>query len=274
MKPQIRKTLFILVFSIVGISCATLRSINVFPASQDIELGLQVDKEIRGNPKEYPLLENKPTVTKYVDQLGRKILASPEIKYRDSFAYKFEIIHDDSTVNAFCTPGGYVYVYTGLMKFLDNEATLAGVIAHEIAHAECRHATKRMTAALGAEVLVQLILGEKPSELAVIGANLFSGLGLLANSRADETEADQYSFKYLQSTEYYPGAIQFFFAKVLGPNGSASKPSTFERLLSTHPLPQDRVESVKKMLAQIGNPKPSEAQLLSVRYQQLKKILP
>ena len=175
-------------------------------------------------------------------------------------------------MNAFCTPGGYVYVYTGLLKFLDNEATLAGVVGHEIAHAERRHATKRMTASLGVEALVSVVLGQQPTQAAQIGANLFTGLGLLANSRSDEAEADTYSFKYLQSTEYYPGAIRFFFDKVLSSSGS--KGGLFDRLLSTHPLPQDRVDNVKKMLAQIGDPKPTESQLFTQRYQAMRKMLP
>lgn len=271
MRHETKKLLVILCLSTAGFCCATLRSINLFPESKDIELGLQVDQEIRKDSKQYPILTDKPEVKAYVEEIGSRILASPEIRYKGSFAYKYEVIKDDSTVNAFCTPGGYVYVYTGLLKFLDNEASLAGVIGHEIAHAERRHATKRMTASLGAEVLVGLVLGEKPTQAAQIGANLFSGLGLLANSRSDETEADAYSFKYLQSTPYYPGSIRFFFEKISSSSGQRG--GLFERLLSTHPLPQDRIENVKKMIAQIGDPKPTEAQLFTQRYQVMKKKL-
>ena len=272
MKSRVSRILTILILSLAGFCCATLKSINLFPESKDIELGLQIDQEIRKNPGEYPLLTNRPEVKAYVEQIGKKILASPQLRYRDVFAYKFEIVKSDSTINAFCTPGGYIYVYTGLMKFLDNEATLAGVIGHEIAHAERRHATKRMTAAMGAEVLAGIILGDKPSQMAQIGANLFTGLGLLANSRSDEAEADDYSFRYLQTTEYYPGAIEYFFEKIQG--SGASRGSALERLLSTHSLPQDRVESVKKMLLQAGTPKPTEKVLFAQRYQQMKKKLP
>ena len=272
MKYHTKNLIVVFLLSMTAFCCATLRSINVFPESKDIELGLQVDQQIRQDGKLYPLLLDRPAIKTYVEEVGGRILAAPDIKYRGSFAYKFEVIHDDSTVNAFCTPGGYVYVYTGLLKFLDNEATLAGVIGHEIAHAERRHATKRMTASLGADVLVALVLGEKPPQAAQLGANLFTGLGLLANSRADESEADTWSFKYLQSTVYYPGGIRFFFDKVLASSGSRG--GLFERLLSTHPLPQDRVDNVKKMLVQLGDPKPTESQLFAQRYQAMKKKLP
>lgn len=272
MNLRMMRILVLVVLSIGGFSCATLRSINLFPESKDIELGLQIDQEIRKNTAEYPILTDKPDVKAYVEGIGKKILASPELRYRDVFAYKFEVIHNDSVVNAFCTPGGYIYVYTGLMKFLDNEATLAAVVAHEIAHAERRHATKRMTAAMGAEVLFSIVLGEKPTQLAQLGANLFTGLGLLANSRADEREADEYAFKYLRSTEYYPGAMEFFFAKVQG--AGSSRAGFLETLLSTHPMPQDRVDHAKNMVAQAGIPTPTEKQLFSTRYQQMKTKLP
>jgi predicted Zn-dependent protease len=272
MNLKMMRLVVLVVLAMGGFSCATLRSINLFPESKDIELGLQIDQEIRKNAKEYPILTNRPEVTGYVEQIGKKILASPELRYRDVFAYKFEVIRNDSVVNAFCTPGGYIYVYTGLMKFLDNEATLAAVVAHEIAHAERRHATKRMTAAMGAEVLFSIVLGEKPTQLAQLGANLFTGLGLLANSRADEREADEYAFRYLRSTEYYPGAMEFFFAKVQG--AGTSRASMLETLLSTHPMPQDRVDHAKNMVAQAGIPKPTEQQLFAARYQQMKKKLP
>lgn len=243
---------------------------NIFPDSKDIELGRQIDAEIRKNPKEYPLLHERPDVREYVERIGQKILASPEIRKRGLYAYTFEIIHDDSTINAFCTPGGYIYVYTGILKFLDNEATLAGVIGHEIAHAERRHATKRMSSALGVQILLTILLGQNPTQSEKLAANLFAGLGLLANSRADETEADTYSIRYLQSTEYYPGAIKFFFQKV----SAGGKRSALERLLSTHPLPQDRIENVEKLLTQLGIPEPSELNLFRERYETFKRTLP
>ncbi|MBM4160177.1 MAG: peptidase M48 [Ignavibacteria bacterium] len=275
MRTVTRNFALAVAFSITSLSCSgsleSLKRLNIFPPERDIELGLQIEREIRKNPKEYPILQDRPAIKAYVEQIGNKILASSEIKYKEVFAYKYEVINDDSTINAFCTPGGYIYVYTGLIKFLDNEATLAGVIGHEIAHAELRHATGRMTKALGLELLVAVVLGNKPSDAARIGANLFAGLSLLANSRGDETQADIYSIRYMQSTEYYPGAIRFFFEKVL--DASSRRGGAFERLLSTHPLPQDRVENVQKMMNQMGNPQIAEANLFSKRYQEMKKGL-
>jgi len=142
--------------AISSISCSGSVGFNIFPDSKDIQLGKQIDSEIRKNPKEYPLLKDRSDVKLYIENIGRKILESPEITKKNIYAYSFEIIHCDSIVNAFCTPGGYIYIYTGLLKFVDNEATLAAVIAHEIAHAERRHATRRMTTQLGYEMLISI----------------------------------------------------------------------------------------------------------------------
>jgi predicted Zn-dependent protease len=245
---------------------------NIFSDSDDIKLGKQLDDEIHKNPKEYPILQGHPEVKEYVSSIGNRVLAAPAITKRGIYAYQYEIIHDDSTINAFCTPGGYIYVYTGLLKFVDNEATLAGVMGHEIAHAERRHATKRMTKAYGAQIVLALALGQQPSQIAEISANLFTGLALLANSRGDETEADEFSMSYLQSTEYYPGAITYFFEKIQGEKGRRG--GTFERLLSTHPLPQDRMDHVSELLVKMGSPQPTEANLFTIRYQAFKKKLP
>jgi predicted Zn-dependent protease len=258
------------IVSLVGISCGI--NLNIFSDSDDIKLGKQLDEEIRKNPKEYPILQEHPEVKQYVMEVGNRVLASPAIEKRGVYAYTYEIIQDDSTINAFCTPGGYIYVYTGLLKFLDNEAALAGVLGHEIAHAERRHATKRMTKAYGVQFLLSIVLGQKPSQIAEISANLFTGIGFLANSRADETEADEYSITYLTSTPYYPGGVTYFFEKIQQEKGARG--GMMERLLSTHPLPQDRVQHVYDILRQMGDPRPTEENKFVQRYQEFKKKLP
>lgn len=271
MRNGVVKAVMAILMVSTGAGCLGALGVNVFPDSRDIELGRQVDEEIRKTPKEYPILEGRPDVKAYVERIGRVILASPLIEKRDRFAYTFEIIHDDSTINAFCTPGGYIYVYTGLLKFLDNEAALAGVIGHEIAHAERRHATRRMTSALGLQVVLAIALGEDPPELTQVAGNLFAGLGLLMNSRSDETEADTWSIRYLQSTEYHPGGIRYFFEKVMaGRTGGGA----FERLLSTHPLPQDRIDHANSLLREMKISEPTEKTLFAERYTAFKETLP
>jgi len=161
------------------------------------------------------------------------------------------------------------------MKFLDNEATLAGVMGHEIAHAERRHVTQRITAAYGVNVLLSLILGGNPGFIAEIAANMFVGLAFLKNSREDEAEADYYSILYLRSTKYYPGAITFFFDKIKEEQKKKGQtPGSLERMLSDHPLPNDRIQAVNEQLNKI-NPKPDPTKgLFTDEYQKIKQTIP
>lgn len=246
-------------------------SINIFSPSDDVKLGQQMDEEIKADPATYPLL-NDAQANAYLQNIVNDIIASPDIKYAGTFAYKVQIIKDDKTVNAFATPGEYIYVYTGLLKLLDNEASIAGVLGHEIAHADRRHATNRMTKAYGIQILLGIILGNDPSQLESIMANLFSGLALLENSREDESEADTQSFIYLKSSKWYPGGIKYFFEKVTA--GEQSNPSFFEKLLLTHPPSAERDSNITQLLIQNNIPAPTESNIFSTRYQAFVKTLP
>lgn len=247
---------------------------NIFSDKDDVELGEEIDKEIKSKPLEFPMLQGHQDIKDYVNEMGKTILNSPKVKKKNIYPYNFQII-DDTIVNAFCTPGGFIYVYTGLMKFCDNEATLAGVLAHEIAHAEMRHVTQRLTAYYGVSILLGFILGGNPSLLAEIAANLFVGLAFLKNSREDETEADYYSIQYLRSTKWYPGGITFFFDKIREEQRKkGTTPDDLDRILSTHPLPEDRIKFANKQLAKI-KPKPDPTKGLFVdEYQRIKQKLP
>lgn len=252
---------------VAAITLTYCGAVNVFPVSEDQKLGAQFDQEIRASPQEYPILNN-PSARDYVQGLVNRLIQAPDIKYRGTFAYRAEIINDDKTINAFCTPGGYIYVYTGLIKMLDNEASLAGVIGHEIAHAERRHSTNRMTTQLGLQTVMNIVLGKNTNQNIALAANMFAGLGLLKNSRDDEMEADDYSFRYMRSTQWYPGAINYFFDKVKGRGGSG-----LERLLSTHPLPQDRIDATNERIRKNNVPPPTEAQLNTRGYTDFKRKL-
>ena len=231
-------------------SCNT--GINLFSKNDDVQLGKDLDAEIRNNPKEYPIYKGDPSVKKYInDRIFSQILASPKIESKNIYPYQLEII-DQDILNAFALPGGYLYVYTGLLGYLDSEAALAGVLGHEIAHAEERHATERMTSYYGVSILLSLVLGENPSQIAEIGANLFVGLGFLANSRSDENQADERSFEYLQDTRYYPGGVKFFFEKMRDDGLTSSRSDKVATFLSTHPDPVDRISNTNNRLTKSG----------------------
>jgi len=245
-----RKTWIIFIVLFIA-ACST--GINLFSDNDEVKLGKQFDEEIRKNSKEYPIYNGDHEVKEYIDkEIFREILNSPEIKKKSVYNYQIEIIQNDSILNAFAVPGGYVYIYTGILKYLDSEAALAGVIGHEIAHVERRHATQRITAAYGLQLVLRIALGSSPSKTAEMVANMFGGLGLLANSRSDESESDEYSIKYLKSTRFYPGSVKFFFEK-LRDDGKVSKGGKgIATFLSTHPDPIKRIGETDKLLAASG----------------------
>ncbi len=233
-------------------ACSSL-GLNIFSDADEVALGANVAAEIAADPQEYPVFRGDPSIKQYInDRIFNHILASKSVQKRSVYNYKLEIIDRPDILNAFALPGGNVYVYTGLLKYLDSEAALAGVIGHEIAHAERRHATKRMTAQYGTAMLISLVLGDNPNKYVEIAANLFAGLSLLANSRSDEDESDKFSIEYLKETRYYPGGVKFFFEKLRDDGKVSSASGGLETFLSTHPDPVARISTTDQRLREIG----------------------
>ena len=247
-----KKKLWFLFLAVVIAACSAIQSLNIFPVEQDVALGSEFALQLQNSPKDYPVYNN-PNVKNYINQkIFQPILQSPDVLHKNIFKYNLEIIKNDTILNAFAVPGGPVYVYTGLLKYLDSEAALAGVLGHEIAHAERRHATNRMTKQMGIQMLSQLVLGQNPSQTAMIVSNLFTGMTLLANSRADEDESDQVSMKYLQATKFYPGAVKFFFEKMRDDGKVEKGGQGIAVFLSTHPDPIARIASADQRLKAAG----------------------
>ena len=167
--------------------------------------------------------------------MNTTILASGNVTHKDDFTWELFIVHDDNVQNAFCTPGGYIYVYTGLIKYLDNATSLAGVMGHEIAHADKRHSTEAMTKQYGISTLVSVLLGENQNQLSDIAQSLVG----LTFSRENETEADKYSVRYLCPTVYRANGAGEFFSKIIALGGTQ-----IPEFLSTHPNPDNRVSTI------------------------------
>jgi predicted Zn-dependent protease len=228
----------IAVLSLTSISCGK-NGLNVFSIEDDKQLGLQTKNQIESDPANYPILNpaTHSTAYAYLNAIKDDILASGQIRYKDEFAWEVKIIKDDNVQNAFCTPGGYIYVYTGLIKYLDDKSSLAGVMGHEMAHADRRHSTTQMTKAYGVQTMLDVVLGKNQSMLTQIGAELVT----LRFSRDDESEADKYSVKYLCPTKYKADGASYFFQKIIDQGGSSTP-----AFLSTHPNPDNRVENIQK----------------------------
>lgn len=219
---------------------------NVFSLEDDIKLGAQVSQQIESDSKQFPILPERGNeeVYRYVRGITTKILNSGKVKHKNDFKWQIKIIDDAKTLNAFCTPGGYIYVYTGLIKFLDHEDELAGVMGHEIAHADLRHSTRQMTKMYGLSTLIQIATGKSdPGLLEQVALSLVN----LKFSRSHETESDNNSVVYLCGTNKYNAAgAAGFFKKIQGKGGT---PPEF---MSTHPSPKNRVENIEAKAKEAG----------------------
>lgn len=239
--------------------------INFFTLQQDIQFGEQLDSAVMSNPAEYPVLsrESHPEAYAHVNRILGTLLKAGDLRYAKEFPWKVRII-DSDVLNAFAAPGGYMYFYTGLIKFLDNEAQFAGVMAHEMAHADRRHSTQMLTREYGFSLLLSMALGENPSQLKQIAAELAMGLGNLKYSRTNEYEADEYGVKYLYGTGYHAREMAGFFEKL---DNSDRTPE----FLSTHPSPENRIEKIEEVWRSLGG---AEGERYAERYKQFKSCLP
>lgn len=205
------------------------------PIAIDIRLGEQTAQQISNNPREYPILSESryPDVYEYLNGIKETILESGAVKHADDFAWQLHVINDPDTLNAFATPGGYLYIYTGLLLYLDGEDEIAGVLGHEIAHADLRHSTQQLRQERRRKVFGRLAGGNRDTLSQLLG---------LRHSRADETEADRASVTYLCGTDYDAAGAAGFFAKLEEEGGRQQSP----QFLSTHPNPDNRVEEIEK----------------------------
>lgn len=184
-----------------------------------------------------------PTVREYVDSLGQFLARTSEQPELD---YTFTVL-DSPVVNAFALPGGYVYVTRGLLALAENEAQLAGVLAHEIGHVTARHGLNRVGAGIFGELAalgLGLLLGE---EAAQFGSSV-AELGLRAYSRDQEYEADLLGVQYLARAGYDPRAMAGFLDNLLRQSrleaeiaGRPGAPDAFN-IMATHPRTADRIE--------------------------------
>ncbi|WP_324670689.1 M48 family metalloprotease [Hymenobacter sp. GOD-10R] len=221
-------------------------NVVLFSIEDDKALGDKVATETDSTYRaKGQLLERANNARAYqlLDPMVNRVLNNGQLVHRNDFPWDVKIIKDDATQNAFATPGGHIYVFSGLIKFLDNESQLAGVLGHEIAHADRRHTSKQLQQQYGISLLLSLVLGENPNQLAQIA----TGLGQLKFSRDFEREADEYSVVYLNNTSYSCDGTAGFFSKAQ--SAGQQNPPEF---LSTHPDPGARIEAITAKAASLG----------------------
>jgi len=222
-------------------ACKNGLGLNVFTLQQDKQLGDKLKAEILSNPSKYPVLpyQGNEKAYNYLYAMRDEILKSDKIRYRSQFKWELHIIKDDKTLNAFAAPGGFMCVYTGLIKYLEHADHLAGVLGHEIAHADQRHSTQAMTKAYGLQVVTQVAAGSGGGQLAEIAA----GLTQLSFSRGHEKDADEHSVEYLCDTRYASNGAAGFFEKLVANKAAGGTPA----FLSTHPSPKNRVKDINDL---------------------------
>ncbi|MFZ9453996.1 MAG: M48 family metalloprotease [Bacteroidia bacterium] len=215
--------------------------INTFRIEDDIRLGKTTDLQIQStqkiiDAKQYPKLYNE------LQSITNQFLDHADFDHKLVFLCIVTVIDDDSIVNAFCTPGGYIYIYTGLLRFVESKEELASIIGHEMAHADKRHGTRQLTKQMGIQLILQFLAGDAgPGLLAEITGNLLS----LRYSRAYEREADAASVAYLCNAGYPANGGMLFFKHIL------KKDKAFRmHLLSTHPNPEERIKNINQLASQ------------------------
>jgi beta-barrel assembly-enhancing protease len=216
---------------------------------QEEQLGQQVHAELQKGTEQHPAikLSTDEQINTYVNQLVNTL--KPHADKDRKANWKVFVIDDPKTVNAFATPGAYIYVYTGLLNAADTESEVMGVMGHEMGHVTARHSARQLVAALGLNTVAQMALGKEPNQVAAIAASLVGNGTMLANSRADENEADEYAVRYTGAANYDATGIARFFQKLQGTQGNTPR---FLTWLSTHPAPADRIARVEKMVQDQG----------------------
>jgi Zn-dependent protease with chaperone function len=217
------------------------RGFNVFSQQQDVQLGEQYSQEVS---KQMPVLQENDPLTRYVQQIGQRLGAQlPQNPYK----YTFHVVQEKD-INAFALPGGPVYVNLGAIRAADNEAELAGVIAHEMSHVYMRHSTrqasKQVLAQVPLAVLGGMIGGGVMGQLAQLGIGFGLNSVFLKYSRDAESEADSVGAVLMYKAGYNPKAMADFFQKLEGEGGARGP-----QFLSDHPDPGNREEAIRKQVA-------------------------
>jgi hypothetical protein len=219
---------------------------NLYSPQEDIKLGKQVAADAE---RQLPSC-NAPRVDAYLTELGSKLIAKLPT---GGVAYPFEFhCVNDKAINAFALPGGYVFVNRGAIEAADNEAQLAGVMAHEISHVALRHgtteATKAQAAQAGVGILGAIFGGNAGGALLTELGRFSAGGVLLRYSRTAETQADVVGTQVLYDAGYDPRALAQFFEKIEADSKGQNPPEFF----SDHPNPEHRVERVQEEIDKLG----------------------
>ena len=214
------------------------RGVNMYSFDQEQLMGRRMAEDIESGCR---LLED-PVVNQYVNELGQRLARNSDVK--SPLIIK---VVDSDEVNALALPGGFFYVNTGLILAAQNEAELAAVMAHEIAHVAARHATRNMTKMqIWNLASIPLVFFGGPAAMAVRQvSSLAFPMSVMKFSRDAEREADLLGIEYEYASGYDPAAFVNFFER-LRANEGKHNPNIVAKAFATHPMNRDRIDRAQK----------------------------
>lgn len=225
------------------------RGINIYSIEREMALGKQLAEEVTRQSK----VVDDPLLSEYVNRVCQNLARASDARV----PITCQLI-DGEAPNAFALPGGFIFVYTGLIKLADEEDEMAAAIAHEIAHVAARHMTKQATKSALANVAmipISVILGGGWAGVAARqGASVGVPAALLKFDRKDESEADYLGVQYMYAAGYDPTGAITIFEKIQ--SLQRKQPGVLDRVFSTHPMDKDRIEKTEKEIGKILPEKP------------------
>ena len=216
--------------------------IDWYSIDTDIKIGRTYAAQIEPGMK----MVQDPVVNEYVNRIGQNLVRNSDAR----FPFTIKVVEADD-INAMALPGGFLYVNSGLILAADDEAELAGVMAHEIAHAALRHATRQMTRAGLMQILSLPVAVTVPAAGPAIRVG--APLALLRFSRDFEAEADYFGIQYMYKAGYDPNSLINLFEKIQALE--KRKPGTLSRAFATHPQTPNRIQKSQKEIAKILAPR-------------------
>jgi predicted Zn-dependent protease len=213
-----------------------------YSVEKEIAIGKQMAQEVERQAK----IVDDPVVAEYVNRVGQNLVRNSDAKV----PFTIKVI-DAEEINAFALPGGFFFVNTGVIAAADNEAEMAGVMAHEIAHVAARHGMKQQTKGdliNYASIPMAIFLGGWTGYAIRQGMSLAVPLGFLTFSRHDEAEADMLGLQYMYKTGYDPNSFVDFFEKIQ--SQEKRKPGSMSKLFSSHPMTDDRIKAAQTNIQQ------------------------